>query len=329
MSLSRMDTKKIVIFRALQLGDLLCAIPAIRALHKTYPAAEITLVGLPWAKMLTQRFDKYFHSFISFPGYPGLPEQAPDFRSYPDFLKNVQQQNFDLALQMQGKGAITNPLVQLFAAKKTAGFYKTGNYCPDKELFIPYPDRVHEIKRHLRLMEHLGVKSDSTDLEFPVTAEDEEDFEKAQLPVQPGEYIIIHPGARSETRQWSPENFGAAADYCIKKGLRAVITGTKDEKEIVQKVLKSMRHKAIDATGKTTLGAVAVLIKNAHGLISNCTGVAHIAAALRTKSIVLTLHQEHGRWEPLNKTLHRAIGWTTNADYNDVIAEIDHIFFKN
>ena len=323
------NVKKIVVFRALQLGDLLCTIPAIRALHNTYAAAEITLVGLPWAKVLAQRFDKYLHSFISFPGHPGLPEQQVDYRKYPDFLRNVQQQNFDLALQMQGNGTIANPLVELFAAKKTSGFYKTPNYCPDKELFIQYPEHLNEIERHLRLMQHLGIKGISTDLEFPITATDEEDFKNAALPVQPGEYIIIHPGARSETRQWPSEKFGAVADYCIEKGLQVVVTGTKDEGEIVQNVLRSMRHKAIDATGKTTLGTVAILIKNAHGLISNCTGVAHIAVAFKTKSVVLSLHEEHSRWEPLNKTLHRSIDWRSNPNYHTVISEIDHIFFEN
>lgn len=327
MYLSENNVKKIVVFRALQLGDLLCTIPAIRALHNTYASAEITLVGLPWAKVLAQRFNKYFHSFISFPGYPGLPEQQVDYLKYPDFLKNVQQQNFDLALQVQGNGTIANPLVQLFAAKKTSGFYKTSNYCPDKELFIPYPEHLHEIERHLRLMQHLGIESISTDLEFPITAADEADFNNAALPVHPDEYIVIHPGARSETRQWPPEKFGAVADYCIEKGFPVVVTGTKDEGKIVQNVLRSMRHEAIDATGKTTLGAVAVLIKNARGLISNCTGVAHIAAASKTKSIVLSLHEEHGRWEPLNKTLHRSIDWTSNPNYLTVISEIDHIFF--
>src|ERR1700712_115299 len=103
--------KKIAIFRALQLGDMLCAIPAIRSLRNTYPSAEITLLGLPWAKSLVKRFPDYFNNFIHFPGYPGLPEQPFKASEFLSFLSIVQKENYDLVLQMQGNGTLVNPMV--------------------------------------------------------------------------------------------------------------------------------------------------------------------------------------------------------------------------
>jgi ADP-heptose:LPS heptosyltransferase len=321
--------KKIVVFRALQIGDMLCSIPAIRALKQANPQAEITLIGLPWAKMLIERFPQYFHSLITFPGYPGFPEQPVDRLAFPDFLKQVQQQQFDLALQMQGSGIISNSLVDLFAARHTSGFYASGYFCPDKDLFIQYPAEIHEVHRHLQLIENLGITSYSTELEFPITQKDEADFANANLPVETNQYVVLHPGARGINRQWEPANFAAVGDFCFENGLQVVITGTTDELNIVNNVIELMRHQPINAAGKTSLGAVAVLIKNAAALVSNCTGVSHIAAALKTKSIVISLDGEPFRWGPLNHKLHTTIDWTKTQDLSLVKEKLGALLFDS
>src|SRR6185369_13799545 len=90
------EIKKIAIFRALHLGDLLCSVPAFRALRRTYLNAEITLLGLPWASTFTKRFSAYFDRFIYFPGYSGLPEQEYVEEAFEFFLQRIQREKFDL-----------------------------------------------------------------------------------------------------------------------------------------------------------------------------------------------------------------------------------------
>ncbi|MBA2762635.1 MAG: glycosyltransferase family 9 protein [Segetibacter sp.] len=319
MELQEQNIKKIVLFRALQLGDLLCSIPAIRALRNGFPDAEITLVCLPWAKFLAERFPNYFNSFISFPGYPGLPEQTFNAKDFTSFIHNIQNQKYDLSIQLHGNGTIANPLVGLFDAKLKAGFYKQGHYQPDPSYFIDYPSQLPEVLRHIKLMEHLGLKIDDRQMEFPLIEKDYNDLEEAGLGLYQGKYVCIHPGSRGEERRWSPEYFAALADYCIERGFKVVVTGTKDEAAIVENVINRMKNQPINAAGKTTLGAIGVLIKNAFALVSNCTGVSHIASALKIRSIVISLDGEPERWAPLNKELHTTIDWTTTNDFNAVL----------
>ena len=318
LKLSPSEIKKIAVFRALQLGDMLCVIPAMRALWHAYPDAEITLIGLPWAGSFTERFKQYFDRFICFAGYPGLPEQNFDPASFMEFLTLVQGEKFDLALQMQGNGSVVNPMVELFGARYTAGFSKESHYAPENGLFYPYPDYGHEIERHLLLMDFLGIEPQGNHLEFPLTDEDQDKLYALQLNIEPHKYVCIHPGSRGAWRQWPVAYFAALADYCVEQGFKLVITGTRDEAHIIDDVIGHMQHKAINTAGKTSIGAVAVLIKNAALLISNCTGVSHIAAAFKTPSVVISMDGEPERWGPLDTRNHCTINWLRSPDFDAV-----------
>ncbi|RAB79086.1 glycosyltransferase family 9 protein, partial [Burkholderia multivorans] len=60
--------RSIVVFRALRLGDMLCAVPALRALRDAQPAAAIGLVTLPSAAQWMRRYDRYVDDIAVFPG---------------------------------------------------------------------------------------------------------------------------------------------------------------------------------------------------------------------------------------------------------------------
>jgi ADP-heptose:LPS heptosyltransferase len=321
MKLPASEIKSIAIFRALQLGDMLCNIPAVKALRHAYPNAEIVLIGLPWAKSLVKQFNHYFDGFINFPGYPGLPEQILEPADFTAFLSEVQSRKFDLAIQMQGNGSVINPMVELFGAVNTAGYCIEGHYAPDNGLFIPYPDHGHEIDRHIKLMDFLGIESQGNDLEFPLTTDDYNTLDSLDLGIEPKKYVCIHPGSRGAWRQWPVEHFAALADYSIEQGFKAVLTGTKDEAAIIDKVISHMRHKPVNTAGMTTIGAVGALIQNSAMLISNCTGVSHVAAAFKTPSIVISMDGEPHRWGPLDTRVHRTINWVQSPDFQVVFRE--------
>jgi ADP-heptose:LPS heptosyltransferase len=321
MKLAEKEINKIAVFRALQLGDMLCIIPAMRALRNAYPNARIYLLGLPWAQSFASRFSAYFDDFIHFPGYPGLPEQAFDATAFAAFLPQIQQMEFDLVLQMQGNGSVINPLMELFGAKHVAGFSTAGHYAPNNGLFMSYPNYGSEIERHLLLMEHLGIEPLGTDLEFPLTSADYTELGALNLGVTAKTYVCVHPGSRGAWRQWPAQHFAALGDYCAEQGYQVLVTGTKDELDIVESVIAHMHCEAINMSGRTTLGAVGALIKEAAMLISNCTGVSHVAAAFKTPSIVLSMDGEPQRWGPIDGLTHRTINWLQSPDFDLVFNE--------
>jgi len=166
------STRKVAIFRALNLGDLLCSIPALRAVRRALPAASIALVGLDGMRPLMRRFRHYVDEFVDFPGDPAFPEQAACVARLPEFYRYMRAQGFDLALQMHGSGIQSNAIVGKFGAKQWAGFVPLQSQQTPQ--LMTWPDRQPEIKRYLALLEYLGLPEQDASLEFPLDDADRE-----------------------------------------------------------------------------------------------------------------------------------------------------------
>jgi ADP-heptose:LPS heptosyltransferase len=300
---------EIAVFRALQLGDLLCVVPALRALRRAFPRARVTLIGLPWAAQLVARFRRYLDAFLSFPGFPGFPEQACDVAALPEFLREAQGRRFDLALQLHGSGVLSNPIVTMLGARRSAGYFRPGDYCPDAERFMPWRVSEHEVHRYLVLLRELGVPAADAALEFPLTDDDGADLDRsaAGSALRERDYVCLHPGSQLPSRRWHAERFAAVADALAADGFTIVLTGVAGEAELTRQVAHAMRAPAIDLAGKTTLGAIGALIDGARLLLSNDTGVAHIAAARRTPSVRVSCGGDERRWAPLDEEIHRVV----------------------
>lgn len=306
--LATWSPRSVLVFRALQVGDMLCAVPALRALRRALPQACITLVGLPWAAQFASRFSHLLDDFIAFPGHPDLPEQAPrDDNAWGEFLQQVQARQAELAIQLHGSGEHSNPVVRRFGAMQLAGFGKTPG---GPDALIPWPEEGSEVERLLTLMRHLGAPGSGSHLEFPVLPQ-----ERAELAASGWakglvrhRYVCLHPGARFRDKCWPPACFAAIAD-CIAEefGLQIVLTGSAKEADLTAAVASAMRHPAIDTASPLSLGAMAALIQDAALLVSNDTGVSHLAAAFRLPSVVVFNKADMARWAPEDRSLHRCL----------------------
>lgn len=300
----------IAIVRSLPgLGDLLCCIPALRALRTAYPEAQISLIGLPWVQNLIKRFPQYIDQWLEFPGFPGIPEVTFIPSKTLAFLNLVQSLELDLAIQMHGNGSVMNSFVALLGAKQSAGCFSVGHYCPDSTYFMPYPNHLPEVWRNLQLLEFLGIPLQGTHLEFPIWEADWQELETIAVghTLRLDQYVCIHPGASVNTRRWSCTHFAAVADALAAQGWQIVLTGTAAEAELAKTVVAGMRFPAVDLTGQTSLGALAALLKRSRLLICNDTGVSHLAAALQVNSVVIFSNSDPQRWAPLDRHRHRVV----------------------
>ncbi len=339
--------KRIAVFRALQLGDLLVAVPAFRALRQRFPDAEITLIGLPWAATFVQRFHCYLDRFVEFVGYPGIDEVPLDGERTERFLVEQRAYNYDLVLQMHGSGCASNPFVLALDASRTVGYYdKTP---AGLTLEVAYPVDQHEIHRNLNLVkllmqqdasvgtdlsrpgggvgQHFGERnrcrhvasphpqdainrSLQTQLEFPLFADDYAEADALLRSfLQDGKRVIgIHPGARPPARRWPADYFATVADALARRfDAQILLTGGPGEEQMVQAVMDAMHTPAVSLAGKTSLGSLAALISRLDLFISNDTGPSHIACAVDCPSVTIFGPADVRRWAPLNRQRHSVV----------------------
>ena len=308
MLISRETTKHIAVFRALQLGDILCAVPALRNLRRNFPSATISFIGLPNTKALIERFPEYIDEFIPFSGYPGLPEQAFNQVAFEQFSGEMRGK-FDVIFQMQGNGTIVNQMLAKLEPKHLAGFSIDEDELIGNPMMMRYPDFGHESLRHLNLLTALGLSVSDTEMEYPLYKEDYLKFEELNLQIS-RKYICIHPGSRAAWRQWPTSYFAKIGDLCHNAGYQIMLTGTESEKSLVSEVAEQMKNQALNLSGQTDLGTIGVLLKQSSGLFANCTGVSHIAAGLKVPSVIISMDGEAERWAPMDEKLHYTIDWT-------------------
>jgi len=309
--LDALAPRRIAVFRALQLGDMLCSVPALRALRAACPQAHIALVGLPWARDFVARYPTLLDEFIHFPGAYGFPEQTEDETRLPAFLESMRERQFDLAIQLHGSGGVANTLVHGFGARAMAGFSQPGEMLPPG-CFLPWPDALPEPQRYLALMHVAGARgpalSDDS-LWFPLRDEDHAACEAIleHYSLDPERLVIVHPGAQLPSRRWLPERFAEVADALAFEGWQIAVTGTEPERDLTAGVLGAMTQTAHHLTGETTLGSLAALVSRARLVVCNDTGISHIAAAMHTPSVVIASGSDTRRWAPLDHDLHRVV----------------------
>jgi len=299
--------ERIAVFRALHLGDLLLAVPAFRALRAAYPHAEISLIGLPWARWFVERFDAYIDRLIEFSGFPGVLEVEYSAKRAESALSDLRAEQFDLLIQLHGSGDVSNRFIAAIAGPETrsAGFF-IGERPAFLTVAAPYPSHLPEIERNLSVMRRLGCPDTGSALELPLLSQDLTEADRLLVPVATQRPLIgLHPGASYPARRWAAERFAVVADRLSERhGATILLTGGPGEESLAAEVASRMRAPALNLAGRTSLGGLAALIARLDLFISNDTGPAHFANALDVPSVTIFGPAEFSRWAPLDRERH-------------------------
>jgi ADP-heptose:LPS heptosyltransferase len=298
-------TRRVAVVRLrVGLGDLLCSAPALRELAAYRPDVEVTLIT--WSDMagVVRRLG-HVHELLPFPGLDGIPDRAPDPDTWPraweQFTARARARRFDLALQAYGDNPAANRVTASLGARRVGGFAPTG-WRPDRDpdLHLPYPVTEHEVRRHLLLLERLGLplRPGAERMGLPVTAEEQAAHagRLAALGLTPGRYAVLHPGASSPSRRWPVPSYAEVAGRLAGDGLTVVVTGSAGERPLVDELVATAPVPVLDLCDRTDLAGLALLLRDAAVLVGNDTGTAHLAAAVGARSVTVFQPGDPRRW---------------------------------
>lgn len=310
------EVRRIVVLRANALGDYLLAEPALRALHTHYPDARITLVGSPWQPGLLAARPGPVDEVRVLPRVPGLggqPVDAPPTGQLPAFLRRIRATRPDLALQLHGGGAASNPVTSAFGARVSAGTQAPD--APPLDRAIPYRYYQHETARHLEVVALVGARPAPEGLDggrprFELTDADHAEADAA-LPSIGTPLVALHPGVSDPRRRWPTTSFAAVADEMHARGARVLLTGAPADAELTAAIAEATRAPVLDLTARTSLGGLAAVYRRCALVVGVDTGPLHLARAVATPTVTIFWCGNAINAAPAERRADRVvIGWT-------------------
>lgn len=251
----------VLVLRALGLGDALTAVPALRGLRRAFPGAVLWLAG-PREPAAWLRRHGVVDEVLPTTGLRPLPWHPSGH----------------LAVDLHGVGPESRAVLAATGPARLVGFAGEGHDGPAWD-----PDE-HDVERWCRLVRPLGGRCDAADLRIALTA--------PRLPAT----AVLHPGAASASRRWPESRWAALAAALTERGLDVVVTGSAREAGLAEAVVTHARAAlpgivprlgVHSAAGTLDLEGLARLVAGATVLVCGDTGVAHLATALGTPSVLL------------------------------------------
>ncbi|HKS52194.1 MAG TPA: glycosyltransferase family 9 protein [Pseudonocardiaceae bacterium] len=256
-----------LVLRALGLGDLLTAVPALRGLRSAYPDHRVVLAApapLRDLALLTGAVDEL------------LP--TPQLGSI-----SWRKPSLAVAVNLHGRGPQSTRALRTLQPTVLFSHARPGVPGPE------WDDNLHEVARWCRMLAYFAIPTDPSDLDLVQP--------RVSSPVPRA--VIVHPGCQFAARQWPAGRYAAVARQLAGAGLPVVVTGSASERPLASQVATTaeLPQRSVLA-GRTTLTELAALVADATMVICGDTGIAHLATAYGTPSVVLFGPVSPRHWGP-------------------------------
>ncbi|MFA6950416.1 MAG: glycosyltransferase family 9 protein [Lentimicrobiaceae bacterium] len=252
---------KLLIIRFSSIGDIVLTSPVIRCLHDQLPDVEI--------------------HYLTKERFASIPFNNPYIQKVWSFKKNLSEvlpalkkEKFTHVIDLHNN--LRSHLVLLSLLRPYHSFNKLNI---QKWLLVRFKinrlPNVHIVDRYLETVAHLGIKNDGKGLDFFIPGGSVVMLDNEWAPLANG-YVGLVIGGKHNTKIL-PADMVAKVIGLLK--MPVVLLGGKEDWERGQQICE-LSDKAVNLCGKYNLMQSASLVQQASAIITNDTGLMHIAAAM-------------------------------------------------
>lgn len=256
---------KFLIIRFSSIGDIVLTSPVVRCLKKQYPEAEIHFLTKKRNVDLLEAnpyVDKIY--FLD--------------HSLSVIITDLKKEKYDYIIDLHNN--IRSLRVKYSLKAKSYSFNKLNikKFLLTKFKLNLMPDG-HIVDRNLDTLRHFNVTNDGKGLDHFIPESDEYRIGDLPEPFRNGYVALVLAGTYFTKRM--PET--KYRQLVLQSDFPIVLLGGKSEKAMAANIVSWNSGNLIDFTGKLRINQSASLVKNARLVISNDTGLMHIAAAFHKK----------------------------------------------
>jgi ADP-heptose:LPS heptosyltransferase len=279
VAVSRPGAERVLVLRALGMGDLLTSLPALRGIRRALPDHELVLAAPAWLGPLVGLVD------------------AVDRLLPTDELASVPWTGPPpaVAVDLHGCGPESHRLLAELRPRRLVGFA-----CASAGVAGPaYDPEEYEVRRWARLVEEaFGVPVDVEELDIRVPA----------IPPPVRDAVVLHVGAASQARRWPPSRFAELARWCDARRLPVAVTGSAGDVEAGELVARRAELPPSSVlAGRTHLDELAAVVAHSLLVVAGDTGVSHLATAYRRPSVTLFGPVAPRQWGPPAHPRHAVV----------------------
>jgi lipopolysaccharide heptosyltransferase II len=290
------NVNRVLVVRLRSIGDAVLSTASLIALRRFLPEARIDILLEDWVAPVLEGFDAV-DNVISL--------KKGDLKSRLKIARELRRNRYDVVFNLHG-GTTATFFAFASAAPHRVGFqnYQYGflyNQLLSSASDFWQKEFTHSAEQQLALLGFTGVPVEDRPKSRLIVSEsakksiDEKLKTKNQEPN--AEIALFHPAAAFETKQWSTEKFARTAEFLSEKGLQTIAVATKKEREVLENLKKHSKVPVL-TFDDLTLPEITALASRARIFVGNDSGIAHIAAAVKTPTIVIFGASNINHWRP-------------------------------